>query len=261
MQYYTQIKDNKDIEELMDSFGWFHDSCIKELEYYSGSYVDSNRCMYPFNSSRCVRMVFQSQNTAISTIEMKFDKIKKLNLIPRNEEYDCIIYGASLKKIDGLFYWSEWTGFKIEDITREHGTWISAQEVSWRPLRNALGEERIYNRNKKADMEKKMLHRKLKRIVDGYGLIEKSQEMFWATLKTYQQEDAGEFNIKFNDYDKSKIKIYIKSVSFSIINWPSDDYDCIKVSIGIEYNNKNAGYHDILYRLDGEIEDDYFVIY
>ena len=62
MQYYTQIKDNKDIEELMDSFGWFHDSCIKELEYYSGSYVDSNRCMYPFNSSRCVRMVFQSQN-------------------------------------------------------------------------------------------------------------------------------------------------------------------------------------------------------
>lgn len=206
-------------------------------------------------------MVFQSQNTAISTIEMKFDKIKKLNLIPRNEEYDCIIYGASLKKIDGMFYWSEWSGFKIEDITREHGTWISAQEVSWRPLRNALGEERIYNRNKKADMEKKMLHRKLKRIVDGYGLIEKSQEMFWATLKTYQQEDAGEFNIKFNDYDKSKIKIYIKSVSFSIINWPSDDYDCIKVSIGIEYNNKNAGYHDILYRLDGEIEDDYFVIY
>lgn len=76
---------------------------------------------------------------------MKFDLIQKLNLVPRNEDYDCVIYDASLVKIDDMFYWSEWGNFKIADIVNEDGTWISSKEVSWRQLpEKYLGEELIY---------------------------------------------------------------------------------------------------------------------
>ncbi len=141
---YIEIKDDKDMKKLLQVFNWFHDSCIKELKYYSGGYVEENGSMYPFNSSRCVKVIFQSQTANIRVIEMKFDGIKKLNLVPRDEKYDCVIYGASLKKINGLFYWSEWENFKIEDLIKEDGTWISAQKISWRPLKNAFGDKKLY---------------------------------------------------------------------------------------------------------------------
>jgi hypothetical protein len=141
---YIEIKDEMDIEKLMQEFNWFHDSCIKELDYYSGGYVDEDGSMYSFNSSRCVKMIFQSQNAKARVIELKFDGIKKLNLFPRDEDYDCIIYGASLKRIDNMFYWSEWENFKIEDLTKEDGTWISSRQISWRVLENAFGNKKKY---------------------------------------------------------------------------------------------------------------------
>lgn len=144
MANYIEIKNDKDIEELMREFNGFHDSCIKELTYYSGGYVGEDGSMYPVNSSRCVKVVFQSQCAEERVIEVKFEKIRKLNLLPRDEEYDCIIYEASLKKIDGMYFWSEWDNFKIEDLEKEYGTYISAEKVSWRPLKNAYGNKELY---------------------------------------------------------------------------------------------------------------------
>ena len=141
---YFEINDERDIENLMKEFNHFHDSCIKEIKYYSGGYVDEKGAMYPFNSERCVNIIFQSQGANTRVIEMKFEKIKKLNLSPRNEEYDCVIYGATLVKINDLFYWSEWENLKIEDLKNEEGTWISAEKLSWRRLENATGNKEIY---------------------------------------------------------------------------------------------------------------------
>ena len=141
---YIEIKQDSDIEKLMQEFGWFHDSCIKELQYCSGGYVDENGAMYPLNSSRCVKIIFQSQNANTRVIEMKFEKIQKLNLAPQNEEYDCIIYAASLKKIGNLYYWGDWENLSIEDLKKENRTWISAQKVGWRSLKNAFGSQEIY---------------------------------------------------------------------------------------------------------------------
>lgn len=141
---YIEIKLDSDIEKLMEEFGWFHNNCIKELQYYSGGYVDEDGGMYPLNSVRNVKIIFQSQNAHTRVIEMKFEKIQKLNLVPRDEDYDCIIYEASLKKIHNLFFWSEWENLKIEDLQKENGTWISAQKVSWRPLKDAFGSQEMY---------------------------------------------------------------------------------------------------------------------
>jgi len=146
---FNKINTQEDIQELMNKFGFFHDSCIKEIKYISGGYVskkvsDKNRTMCPVNSIRSVYIIFQSQNTDCSVIEMKFDFIQKLNLVPRNEDYDCIINDASLVKINNLFYWSEWESFDIEDIEIENGTWISSKEVGWRQLpEECLGDKLI----------------------------------------------------------------------------------------------------------------------
>jgi hypothetical protein len=145
---FKEIQDQEDIQELMIKFGYFHDSCIKEIYYISGGYVGDNRAMYPINSDRTVHIIFQSQAAEYSVIEMKFNSINKLNLVPRNDDCDCIIYDASLIKIDYLFYWSEWVNFGINDIDKEYGTWISAEKVSWRPLSDSFLENNpVYKMN------------------------------------------------------------------------------------------------------------------
>lgn len=138
---YKSIETQEDIDVLMMEFKDFHDSCIKELNYYSGGYVDVDRTMHPINSVRNVSIIFQSQISDYPVIEMKFELIHQLNLQPRPENYDCIIYESSLVKIDELFYWSEWGRFQLEDIHNCKGTWVSAEGIKWRFLQNALGEK------------------------------------------------------------------------------------------------------------------------
>ncbi|RDU25249.1 hypothetical protein [Anaerosacchariphilus polymeriproducens] len=144
-----EIKNEQDIMELMQEFNWFHDSCIKELKYLSGGYVNEDGSMYASNSIRSLSIIFQSQNARARVIELKFDLINKLNLVPSNDKYDCVIYDASLVKIDNIFYWSDWEDFKIEDINTEDGTWISGQKVSWRILKDCFGELEIYQTTQK----------------------------------------------------------------------------------------------------------------
>ena len=63
--------------------------------------------------------------------------IEKLNLQPRGDDYESVIYGASLIVDDELYYWSDWAGLTLEDINEEEGTWISAKKVKWRPLQES----------------------------------------------------------------------------------------------------------------------------
>lgn len=142
---YNIIETQEDINLLMREYKGFHDSCIKELSYYSGGYVSADRAMYPFNSVRNVSAIFQSQISEHPTIEMRFELIHRLNLQPRLENYDCIIYDASLVKLGVLFYWSEWDGFQLEDIDSQKGTWLSAERIKWRLLENSLGEDKVYS--------------------------------------------------------------------------------------------------------------------
>jgi len=141
---FNIIKTQEDINYLMEKFFYFHDSCIKELKYYSGGYVAENRAMFPFNSARNVSIIFQSQKGGLPAIEMQFEQTHRLNLEPRSDEFDCIIYESSLVKIDEVFYWSEWSNFKLDDINKINRTWISAEKIKWRQLNNAMGEKELY---------------------------------------------------------------------------------------------------------------------
>ena len=141
---FFEINTNCDIELLMNEFGWFHDSCIKEMVYISGGYVEENGAMYPFDSVKCVIIVFQSQDAKYRTIEVKFEGVEQMNLVPKQDDYDNIIYEASLIKNNGLFYWAEWCNFKVNDSNNTSGTWISSKKISWRPIEFKKGKHPIY---------------------------------------------------------------------------------------------------------------------
>lgn len=129
---FKEIVNEEDIRLLMQEYVGFHDSCIKEIKYVSGSYVNENRSMQPFNDVRRVEVLFQSQIAKKRDLELHFVKLKSMYLEPQDENYDGIIYEASLKQFEGLFYWCDWESFKKEDIDVTKGTWISSEKIMWR---------------------------------------------------------------------------------------------------------------------------------
>ena len=48
---WNQIKNNDDIAEFMGKLAYFHDSCLKELKYVSGAYIEEHY-MQPINKKR-----------------------------------------------------------------------------------------------------------------------------------------------------------------------------------------------------------------
>lgn len=141
---YNVIKNDNDILKLMEDYNYFHDSCIKELHYLSGGWVGEDLAMSPFNVQRKISIIFQRQGRPNSVIELVFLGVNKLNLEPRDEKYDCIILGASLKIVNDLIYWSEYDDCNENNLANEEGTWISASQVMWRVLPDALGEKQIF---------------------------------------------------------------------------------------------------------------------
>ncbi|MDW8801456.1 hypothetical protein P8V03_09845 [Clostridium sp. A1-XYC3] len=92
--------------------------------------------------------------------------------------------------------------------------------------------------------------------------IEKiSVSSFWKTFEVYRSESEEEFFKIFRDFNRSELIVKIQSVSLKLGNWPECDYNHIVVTIPIIYKNKNLGNYDLLFSLDGEIDDDYFVIF
>jgi hypothetical protein len=143
--YKFNVIDNQmAINDLMTKFNGFHDSCIKEIKYISGAFVDQNGAINPFDSIRTITAIFQSQGAIVKAIEMKFEKVVRLNLCPKGEMEDAVIYGASIVCHNGLLYWSSLCDIKLSELENNDYTWISSEKISWRALDNCLGDEIIY---------------------------------------------------------------------------------------------------------------------
>ena len=39
---WNEVKNSNDIIEFMERLAYFHDSCLKELKYVSGAYIEGN---------------------------------------------------------------------------------------------------------------------------------------------------------------------------------------------------------------------------
>ena len=142
---WYEVKQQSDLAYFMDIMYGFHDSCIKEMKYFSGAYVDDQLGMYPINNVRVLRMIIQRQFKDIPMIEMEFSGLKYLYLVPNDENYTCEILDATMLLKENCIYWCDCGGLSEADLEDYGGTVICATKFRWRVLDKQMGKDELYS--------------------------------------------------------------------------------------------------------------------
>ncbi|MCL2678089.1 MAG: hypothetical protein FWE85_03445 [Clostridiales bacterium] len=148
MGEWHSIKSNSDINSLLEFYGGFHDSCIKEIRYTSGAWVDADMAMHMGEQEDWqVDIVFQRQWEPIS-IELRFTGMRKMNIAGWQRNYYCDIYDCYLAFHNDLItcldeiliVWADNAGFESKNfsercIIEEPGaSFIIAKNLLWREI-------------------------------------------------------------------------------------------------------------------------------
>ena len=141
---WNEIVDNQDVINFMEQVYYFHDSCIKELSYVSGAYVQEDLSMYPINDKRVLKVVIQRQFKDTSMIELEFRGLKYLQLSPQDEQYSCEILDATMLLKDGFIYWCDCGGLSEADLDNYGGTLICASKLRWRAIDGFMGTKEFF---------------------------------------------------------------------------------------------------------------------
>lgn len=76
--YWVDIEDNEGVKILLNLFGNFHDSCLKEFHMWSDHYVENDLSMQTSSElDTKVRIIFQRQARNPSAIELFLNKSLK----------------------------------------------------------------------------------------------------------------------------------------------------------------------------------------
>src|SRR5438128_2002435 len=108
---WTSLTCQSDLDNLSKLFGGFHDGCIREAHVWTETYVDPDLCMScPGDLDTRVRLLVQRQFESPSAIELFFEQVTMFHLLPSPENYDSIIFGATMLHEDDMFYWADSQG-------------------------------------------------------------------------------------------------------------------------------------------------------
>lgn len=130
---------------LVDLFGDFKDSCVKEVRYVSGAYVDEELAMWPYNDKRTLFLLLQRQEEGPAAIELAFDGVECFHLEPAGEEYDCSIIRAEFYWREGMLWWSDAIGFDPgHPPYGQQFSWVCARSARWRIRDEWLGDRVLY---------------------------------------------------------------------------------------------------------------------
>ena len=141
---WKEIKTQADADALMEAFGDFHDACLKEAHLWTDHWVSSDLSMACNGDlDNRVRLLIQRQFQKPSAIELLFEEVTRFNLVPTPENYDSIIFAATLLVQDGTMYWSSDGGWRPDKLNRDESTWLSAKRLRWREV-PWMGEELRY---------------------------------------------------------------------------------------------------------------------
>ena len=141
---WNDIKNKNDLKKLMNLFGGFHDSCIKEFKYLSGAFVNEKLHMSPLNNLRILKIIFQRQFDEPSVIEIEFIGLIQLKLTPVDENLSCEIYNATMIMTDNSICWYDNIELSEKDLREYEGTIISASRVRWRICDEYIGDKEVY---------------------------------------------------------------------------------------------------------------------
>ena len=141
---WNEITNEQEMSGFLECMDFFHDSCIKEMNYTSGAYVAENLTMYPVNDQRALHVILQRQFRTHPVVELEFLGLRFLKLSPADAQDTCEILDCTLLQNNGCFYWADCGGLSAEELEQYDGTVICAEKMRWRALSGALGEAGCY---------------------------------------------------------------------------------------------------------------------
>ena len=138
---WIKLESNVDLNRLMDRFGRFHDSCLRELYLSTTAHVSSDLSM-SFNAKSSATLLFQRQFRPDSVLELRFDDLIGLNYQPLSSGYNEVIYDATLVLEGGITYWADHQEWEVKDIRNgeSDSVWIGATEVYYRFRPELIGD-------------------------------------------------------------------------------------------------------------------------
>jgi hypothetical protein len=141
---WNEIKTQTDADALMQVFAGFHDSCIREAHLWTGYWVSSDRSMLCHSDlHNSIRFLIQRQSSDLPAIELLFEQLIRLNVVPAPENYDSVIVAATLLVQDGTVFWSPEGDRRLEEPSRDEFTCVFAKKLRWRGV-DWLGETLRY---------------------------------------------------------------------------------------------------------------------
>lgn len=141
---WREIVNENDIKQFMQKVDYFHDSCIKEIAYLSGAYVDDNLSMYPINDYRTLKVIIQRQADELSMIELQFERLKYLKLVPIDDRYTCEIHDSTMLIKEEYIYWCDCGQLTGCDLEKYNGTIVAASKLKWRYIDKCMGNQEFF---------------------------------------------------------------------------------------------------------------------
>ncbi len=148
MLEWKLIQTQKDIDELMEYFYGFHDTCINSISYVSGNKVNEDKSMiFGMIEDYKLNIVFDSQWK--NQIELCFTGVRRMHLVGLEDNYSNEILGASISFYKNILpsrfnapskviVWSDDSYFDIKNVdnslTEPSITYVIAHELKWRKI-------------------------------------------------------------------------------------------------------------------------------
>ena len=123
---WNEIKSQEDIDLFMKQVLSFHDSCIRETRYISGTYIDKDGAMV-MNTNPFMYIKFDTQRSSNFTwFEFELGGIDNFSIkINLNSTLD--IYSATFFKKNDWFYW-----YSDEYADENSEYMFRCQTIRWR---------------------------------------------------------------------------------------------------------------------------------
>jgi hypothetical protein len=91
-----------------------------------------------------VRLLVQRQFPNPSAIELLFERVVTFHLQPRPQNYDSIIFEATVLLDADVVYWADTSDWTYTSENRDSSIWVAAPKVSWRDASEWMGDDLHY---------------------------------------------------------------------------------------------------------------------
>lgn len=111
---------------------------------WTETYVDENLTMAaPSGLDTNVKLLFQRQFKNPSAIELWFEGVTGIHILPTPEIFPSILCEAVILKQDDTYYWSDDIDFDPNNI-EQNVSWISAKKLRWRESNDWMRKQHRY---------------------------------------------------------------------------------------------------------------------